>query len=63
MDKIMIGSEFTYTTYAPEADMTFIMRDVYDGDQLISTECVGWHYGRPDKILTSEYVGKLKAEY
>lgn len=63
MSKIMIGSEFTYTTYAPEADMTFIMRDIYDGDKLRSTECIGWHYGRPEKEITTQYVGKLKAEY
>lgn len=63
MDKIMLGSGFTYTTYAPEADMTFIMRDVYDGDRLSSTECIGWHYGEPEKDITARYIGKIKAEY
>lgn len=37
-----------YVTYAPETDMTFIMRGVIDATtaECISDECVGWSYGR-----------------
>lgn len=52
------------TAYAPDTDMTFIMQDVHgEYGENISTECVGWYYGRPDETLTAEYTGKLKAEY
>ena len=52
-----------YTVYAPNDDMTFIMRDTNDGDEPISTEVVGWYYGEPNKENTEFFVGKLKAEY
>lgn len=52
-----------YTAYAPEADITFIMMDTYDGDDLKTTECVGWYHGAPDERATAEFCGKLKAEY
>ncbi len=52
------------TAYAPDADMTFIMQDVYDAfDELISTECVGWYWGAPSEAETAQFIGKLKAEY
>ena len=52
------------TTYAPDTDMTFILQEISDENGgNISTECVGWYYGRPDEDLTTEYIGKLKAEY
>lgn len=55
----------TYITYAPETDMTFIMKGVIDADTLehISDECVGWSYGR---ITISEALNmehSLKASY
>lgn len=55
----------TYITFAPETDMTFIMKQVIDVDTLeaISDECVGWVYG---KITLSEALNmepSLKAEY
>ncbi len=55
----------TYITYAPETDMTFIMKGVIDADTLehISDECIGWSYG---KITISEALNmehSLKAEY
>jgi hypothetical protein len=54
----------TYTAYAPDADMTFIMEDTYDeNDNIISTECIGFYYGEPDDQLTEQYKGDLKAEY
>ena len=54
----------TYTAYAPDADMTFILEDTYDeNDNIISTECVGFYYGDPADLLTEKYKGDLKAEY
>ncbi len=55
----------TYITYAPETDMTFIMKQVIDIDTMeaISDECVGWYYG---KITLSEALNlphNLKAVY
>lgn len=55
----------TYITYAPETDMTFIMKGVIDADTLehISDECIGWSYG---KITISEALNmthSLKAVY
>lgn len=56
----------TYVTYAPETDMTFIMKGVIDADTMerISDECIGWSYG---KITISEALNlpvyNLKAVY
>ena len=52
-----------YTAYSKDTDMTFIMRDTFNGDDLIATECVGWYYGIPDDDTTTAFCGKLKAEY
>ena len=54
----------TYTTYAQETDMTFIMQDTVDVDNEVrSTECIGWYHGEPDDGDTEQFKGKLKAEY
>lgn len=55
----------TYITYAPETDMTFIMKGVIDADTMehISDECIGWSYG---KITLGEALNmrhNLKAVY
>ena len=52
-----------YTAYAETTDMTFIMCDTYNGDDLVSTEVIGFYYGMPEVNLTNEYIGNLKAEY
>lgn len=52
-----------YTVYADMWDMTFIMLDINDGEELKSTECVGWYYGEPNDKSTEDFIGKLKAEY
>lgn len=52
-----------YAVYQENADITFIMKDVFDASgEPISTECVGWHYGEPYE-KTLNYVGRLKANY
>lgn len=51
-------------TYAPDTDMTFILREIYEenGDP-ISTEVIGFYYGKPSDELTKEFAGKLKANF
>ena len=55
----------TYITYAPETDMTFIMKGVIDADTLehISDECVGWSYGRLTISEALNMTYSLKATY
>lgn len=50
--------------YCEKDDMTFIMRDKYDDNgTLIEKACVGWYFGKPNKVNTDAYVGKLVADY
>ena len=51
------------TTYAPDTDITFILREEYEGEEPVSTEVIGFYYGMPEVNLTNEYIGNLKAEY
>ena len=53
-----------YNAYSPSHDMTFILCDTFDenGDPK-STEVVGFYFGSPDAESTTEFIGKLKAEY
>ena len=51
------------TTYAPDTDITFILRETYENGEPLSTEVVGFYYGGPDDNLTNEYNGSLKAVY
>ena len=53
-----------YTAYSEEADITFILKDKYDKyGEVATTAVVGWHYGEPDRKITTEYIGKLVATY
>ena len=52
-----------YTMYQNEYDVTFIMVDTWEDDEIISTECVGWYYGKPNKEDNELFVGKLKGTY
>lgn len=62
--------EEIYTAYAPQNDITFIMRDTFriidkathDGE-LCSTSVIGWYYGEPNEENTQYYKGKLIATY
>lgn len=51
-----------YTAYSNESDMTFIMEDIYKGDNIVSTEVKGFYYGEPKDKYTKEYYGELKAD-
>lgn len=55
--------EEIYTVYAPAGDMTFIMRDVYNGEEIASTSVIGWYYGEPNNEATKKFAGKLIAEF
>lgn len=52
-----------YTTYAPDTDITFIMKDTYEGEDVVATEVVGFYYGEPNETDTKEFIGSLKAEF
>ena len=57
-------NEEIYTTYAPETDMTFIMKDTFNttGD-ILETQVVGWYYGEPNEEDTRGFYGWLAARY
>ena len=52
-----------YTTYASDTDITFILADVIEQDEIISTEVLGFYYGSPNDADTENYIGKLKATF
>lgn len=52
-----------YGIYQNEYDITFIMVDTWEDDEIISTECMGWYYGRPNEEDNAHFMGKLKATY
>ena len=49
--------------YSEQSDMTFIYENCEDNGEIVSTEVVGFYHGHPDTEKTSQYYGKLKAEY
>ena len=53
------------TNYCESADITYIMKTTYDGDQVTSIECIGWYFGQPNDNSTDFYGsnGRLKATY
>ena len=52
-----------YSIYNESHDITFIMVDEWLDDEIISTECTGWYYGRPNNEDNKDFIGKLKATY
>ena len=52
-----------YTTYAPDTDITFILEDVWNGEELVSTEVKGFYFGEPNDDDTQNFYGGLKAEF
>lgn len=57
--------EKIYGVYANTEDITFIMKDVFEGEKWISTEVVGFVYGNEvdNPEMLQRYNGKLKAEF
>ena len=43
----MITTE-NYTTYAEDTDITFILQDTFIDNIIVSTEVIGFYYGKPD---------------
>lgn len=56
-------TESIYTAYSSNTDMTFIMKDVCEDTEVISTEVIGWYFGEPNESATEAFVGKLKATF
>lgn len=54
-----------YPVHNSRNDITFIMEDVYKGNDeyLVSTEIKGFYYGNPDEESNRKYYGKLKANF
>lgn len=57
--------EVIYGEYSEGADITFIMKDTINvaTEKCISTEVIGFYYGKPNIEDIKEYSGKLKAEF
>lgn len=45
--------------FAENNDITFILKH----EEILSTEVVGFYYGRPDEKATAQFIGKLKATF
>lgn len=50
--------------FVERSDITFLMEHVTDSKgEAVSTEVVGFYYGKPDEEGNKMYRGKTKAEY
>lgn len=49
--------------YCPDHDTTFVMKNEWNGGDLISREVVGWYCGEPIAEFTEDFVGRLRAIY
>ena len=50
-----------YETYAPDADITFILEDTFKDGEIISTEVKRFYFGKPSDEYTKQFYGKMKA--
>ena len=57
--------KITYEVYSSGSEMTFILEDTIQKEtqDLIQTEVKGFYFGEPDKELTKQYIGNLKAVF
>ena len=57
--------EKIYGVYSESADITFVMKDIFEFGECISTEVVGFVYGNEieNPGMLQRYNGKLKAEF
>ena len=53
--------EKIYEVYAENDEITFIMKDTYKNDNIISVELVGFYFGEPDEAMTEKFINKIKA--
>lgn len=58
-----LASVTIQTAYAPDRDMTFIIRETADEHQLFCTEVIGFYQGQPNEDETNLCMGRLIAEY
>lgn len=56
-------TQMLYTTYSEELDVTFIMEDTIQDDDIIKTEVKGFYYGNPNDEDTEYYYNKLCATF
>lgn len=54
--------EVIYTTYAPDTDITFIMKEITNNN-IITVEVIGFYYGEEDQVNTELYINNLKATF
>lgn len=52
-----------YGIYQKNYDITFIMIDTYEDEEIISSECVGWYYGSSNEEDNEYFTHKLKTTY
>jgi hypothetical protein len=52
-----------YGIYQESYDMTFIIVDTWEDDEIVSTECVGWYFGAPNEEDNEYFTDKLKAGF
>lgn len=45
-----------YTAYSKEYDMSTVFEQVFEGDELVSITCVGWHFGEPNVEIDEECI-------
>lgn len=66
-NRILVGTRLSKLETIYGDNRTVIFKEILEmmetGWELISTEVVGWYYGKPDATHTAAYIGKLKAEY
>ena len=55
--------EKIYTTYAPDTDITFIMKETEVNRTTKTVEVIGFYYGEPDGVNTKQYINNLKATF
>ncbi len=51
------------TAYSKDKDITFILEESYNGNELATTECIRWHYGEPLEEDTTDYSRDLVAKH
>jgi hypothetical protein len=53
-----------YQTYAPDTDITFILKDICSNDgDVLETEVTGFYYGSPNELAMGTYKNSLVATF
>ena len=52
-----------FTTYCPDSDMTFVVKDkIMNDEKLIRREVISWYMGKPNKDLTESNINHPSLE-